>query len=295
MTSKAKRKLRLAITAKAPWTTKFEGHGIYTFDLRGWKDFQDLIGIKFPDHKNYIWRGQRDAGWSLTSTLFRKLENVRNDQRGDAAKSHLTEFQYAARGRRGINPAELTQNDWWALGQHYGLATPLLDWTTSPFAAAYFAFCHTNAHQPSQRAIYALAYKKLETAAMTLAVTAARKKWGESSSSRFGDYEVFESAFVIQHKEISVVRPLSNENPRLVNQAGLFTKIPLQCSLCEWIAANVPPDTEDRFLVKIEIPDVDREKCLRSLNQMNINHLTLFPDLEGAAQFSNMHLEIPNY
>jgi hypothetical protein len=52
---------------------------------------------------------------------------------------YLWAFKRAASGLRGPNPAHLEPDQWWALGRHFGLITPLLDWSDSPYIAAFFA------------------------------------------------------------------------------------------------------------------------------------------------------------
>ncbi len=94
--------------------------------------------------------------------------------------------------------------------------------------------------------------------------------------------------------EIEFIRPMSDENQRLVNQGGLFTRSPIGEDLETWINRNYA-DNGRYILMKILIPDKDRVMCLRMLNRMNINHLTLFPDLYGASKFSNIFGEIDKY
>lgn len=85
------------------------------------------------------------------------------------------------------------------------------------------------------------------------------------------------------------VRPLSDENSRLVSQRGLFTRSNTTLSIEEWVEVNHPIDDENSLiLIKFPIPDVERTKCLQLLNRMNINPLSLFPDLSGASQYCKL-------
>ena len=83
---------------------------------------------------------------------------------------------------------------------------------------------------------------------------------------------------------ITVVRPQSDENSRLVAQAGVFTRSPIEVDIESWISKRFQGDSKKVTLLKALLPKSERFKCLKSLNVMNINYATLFPDLYGAGK-----------
>ena len=276
--------------------------GIGEVRLFSWKYFSDYVYQEMLDYETYIWRGQRCDNRKLTSTIDRIINKskISKTKRYDFADAHLEQFKYATRGRRGEHPPQIsTENDWWSLGQHHGLATPLLDWTTSPFVAAYFAFIGIGEKQTKYRALFALHKPSIEKTVKKIKKEKARQNREELKAHKDGTKLIRNYLKIVMLEqpvkpEIEFIRPMSDENQRLVNQGGLFTRSPIGDDIEGWVQRNF--DGDGRYtLMKILIPNKDREMCLRMLNRMNINHLTLFPDLFGASKFCNTFAEIDKY
>lgn len=278
------------------------GSGYHQLELPDWNAFVEFVCNDLLNYQSYIWRGQRCEDWKLEPTIDRLIrESIGADTIDqDFVSQHLNKFKLAARGRRGLNPAPIEEeNDWWALGQHYGLATPLLDWTTSPFVAAFFAFHDIGNPQSDNRAIFALHQPTLEgwVTRKVEQESLRRRKLKEDIQQGRQMPGLLGNTFLDLpvSPDLVLVRPQSDENNRLVNQSGLFTRLRSKKPLEEWVTENHPMDDEYISLLKILIPNADRDICLRTLNRMNINPLSLFPDLTGVSRYCNLFSEVENY
>lgn len=226
------------------------------------------------DYTNYIYRGHGNSSWKLEPTLDRIVSSPTSFKR----QEHLHKFKFSVRGRRGDHPSTIdNENGWWALGQHHGLATPLLDWTESPFVALYFAMVSAWKETGGSCCVWALSQGTVQLLSLRI-----------DNDDSIDDVDD-------RKPVVELVRPMSDENARLVNQRGLFTRGPNNVPLEEWIQEHSDDKSPAWSLIKITIPKAGAEDCLRYLNRMNINHATLFPDLYGASQFCNFDLEIAEY
>lgn len=229
-----------------------------------WKEFVNKIEKTYLSnamYNNFIWRGQgKNESWKLQTTLDRALPKEQINKK--CVENHLNNFKYALRGRITSDINLLEEDEVWAIGQHFGLVTPLLDWTFSPFIAAYFAYEYEYSYSEhiEDRVIYAI-----------------NTKFIEKELSDIG---------------IKIVYPLSNYNKRLINQNGVFLKIPVGVSLEDVIKKKKCSEEKVffKFIIR-ESKSFSREEVLTIINSMNINRLTLFPDIDGSASYCNMKLK----
>jgi hypothetical protein len=109
-----------------------------------WDEFIRKVQLD-PRRHHCKWRGVKNYLYPLSSSFQRKVVARLSPGRRDlgvieSLQSKLHRYySLAIRGMRGDHPSRLDYNQVWAMGRHYGLNTPYLDWSNSPFLAAFFA------------------------------------------------------------------------------------------------------------------------------------------------------------
>jgi len=239
-----------------------------------WDEFKSGFVKKLFDSNpfrrgNFLFRGHSDPSWTLTSTFDRVFAHQPKARRLEIAAELLSTFKRSLEGF--AIPAEARNDDaiLLALGQHYGLPTRLLDWTESPYVAAFFAYNRTTLWGAQDQSI----------AIWCLDVT--NPIW----SAQYG---------------VEIVDVPSFGNQRIRNQAGKFTlaRTPF-ASLEEYAEAHADAGTA---LVRFFLPGADATRALADLDAMGIHHAIVYPEIEGSAQMAlfrtvmkfGAHVQTPN-
>lgn len=235
---------------------------IENLNFDSWDDLVSNINDLFVSYPDYIFRGQSQKDWKVESSLTRLLRDSGLVRDFDTFyQIHLSNFKLMLRGH-GFDLKSMSDDEVWAIGQHQGLATPLVDWTNSPFVAIFFALAGKAKSLKGERALWAFNLPDLER---------FRKK---------------------DKQLISRVEPLEN-NKRLLSQNGLFLKLQINSDFESIIAKQ--PKQNWISLYKITFPDEIIEQGMTALNLMNISYSSLYPDLQGACLSCNQLLKQYNY
>ena len=143
------------------------------------------------------------------------------------------------------------------LAQHFGLKTRLLDWTSNPLAALWFACADT---RPGDAYVYALEAHDLQISDVY------RKDPFSQENTR-------------------VFQPRLN-NPRILAQHGWFTLHCYSAKSGKFVALEFNSDIKGR-LWEFKIAEEVRSEILQSLDRHGMSRQTLFPDLEGLSKHLN--------
>ena len=231
----------------------------------------------------WAFRGEASAQWPLVSSLTRRLQTYCNDDptlwplREQRALRVFRRKAHIYLQERGALDDELRCM---ALMQHHGAPTRLLDFTKSPYVAAFFALQNA----VTDAAVYALNTPALWSAAPCFDPTFTRDRIDPRVPGNFERYFLDNRWPLLWFGE-----PLEMDR-RLVAQSGLFVVPGLLDQPLESILESYPQS--EPTIVKYVLPIGLRTEAMQSLYRMNLTQATLFPDLDGLARSTAYELEV---
>jgi hypothetical protein len=240
-----------------------------------WYSFANQI-IRSGEDSNGFFRGQKNPEWGLVPGAYRQRETHDDTSAisgDDYSDIYLERFRkYASGVLSDAHNLPVDDDDQlviWA--QNYGLKTRLLDWSLSPFVAAFFAYADIAEDVVDcineQRDISWI--KNTEVVVWHL----------DKNSIPFG-VEMLRTVPKRMHRTTSQGSVLLTVDPSICTD---ILKAPAQ----DWMT-SIGDDPGSRPINKHVLPGKDCFIALDVLRSMNIHYASLFPDLYGAAKQANM-------
>lgn len=229
-----------------------------------WEEYKLLISGHIKDGVKLVYRGQSNSSWKLQTTIHRTKLITNLESFTYYFENVLPTVQESVEAWDGTR-RDLTNNndmaEFVAFLQHNGYPTPLLDWTDSPYVAAYFAF---NAIDPfnvdnESAAIYSFDELKWLT------------KYEQIYDYKSNKYHV------------SSLRPSYRGNHKQMLQQGLFMYT--NCDDIEEYIMNFESEPGE-YLNKYELDISERPKIMNDLSLMGVSALQLTPSIEAVCKNS---------
>lgn len=233
--------------------------------IANWEPFVQLAASMMPEpgsDRTILFRGQA-AEWELTPKLLRHLPagvSASAAIRAEAAALDHFKSQAHLHYEAGFHLADSkpTLADWWALMQHHGAPTRLLDWTASPYVALYYAV----EQEPGSDGV----------------VLVIEGETPERNFKQQYPHQSLENSLALGEDAPAGLRVFTPffKTPRLVAQQGYFTAS---------VRVLDPQDTllqENGAIIRRWIvPASLKPRFMRHLRVMNVSAQTLFPGLDG--------------
>lgn len=216
-------------------------------DLQRWNDFMAFVDQRRAT--NWVFRGMGSPSWDYTPTIGR----LGTDYRLTEEIRVFNAFKKSA----GLHLPTLPTNDWdWlALAQHYGLPTRLLDWTTNPLVAAFFAVASGLAEEP------AFIYAHQVTEADLI-----------DTEKVIDPFKIKQVGFLLPDRSVA----------RIASQRGLFSVHPMPNQ--PWTPTSF---TKDRFEIEPHL----RRRFRSRLSTLGIDDAHIYADLAGLCQMLKWRYE----
>jgi hypothetical protein len=230
----------------------------------------------FNMSKLLLFRGQRLASYTLRSS-FDRVMAAHGLGRNHFIESRFNDFMNRfidARADAGLGNGEgryigagtvpdRSMLNMAAIAQHNGLPTRLLDWSRSPYVAAFFAFV-SDEPPVGEAAIWCM------------------------------DFGRITSEKCVRASDVTIWQSQINGNLRQAAQHGAFSlnltnEMDLENVFLP-ASAFMHRDPQTEILFKLVIPRSERSRVLEDLNLMRINYLSLFPDEDGVIKYLNWQL-----
>jgi hypothetical protein len=225
-----------------------------------------MLSLLYPDGRfrrgDYWFRGHASSQYTLEASFDRWFNTLGQSgaSRTELAQQLLDSFKEEACWSPEYPAVKDSEAKIMALGRHYGLPTRQLDWSESPYVAAFFAFaaCDLANGGRDDVAIWALNCNSYV--------------WGTDNGV-----------------ELERVERLGNI--RLKHQVGGFTILRTpSANLEEHVEAFSPRDKQPFALWQFTVPDSLATEALADLDGMGINYASLFSGLDGAVLAAKMQM-----
>lgn len=238
---------------------------------------------------NYVFRGQSNAKWGLGSTLERIIGNKWSAQQARKFEDYsLNIFQSKYHIYSGTEHVPKSKLSWLSVMQHYGVPTRLIDFTTSPYIALYFALETYDPLSGDDLAIFAIDYSAIMEKSIGY-IRSKDKLFVETRTTINGNQDkIFDEVVDRYSYDIAWITEPIELNARIDRQSGTFL---VSGNLEKTIDSIInQPLYEQCHKLKIKIPHNLYEPIFVALRKMSINSKSIYGDLSGLAKSIRMEL-----